>query len=209
MGRDEIYGTQLYCYRDYFVSHEPINIMKCRNFFLNTPKNPNHHTTTTPRVWSSCGCCFLKIWNTFLVRVGVLMCFLGIWNTCRDIPWNWKIVMFVSCGPFPSYDFWNLFVTFPVLCNIWFLCQHVPCLNRKKTWTSRSILGVLWGMLEREMYIVVPNYSKAWQKVLLFESSPKTNIYKYIDSHVLKLIIKFYEQTMNKHIFCVSGIPVQ
>ncbi len=35
-------------------------------------------------------------------------------------------------------------------------------------------LFLSWGMLEREMYIAVPNYSKAYQKVLLFESLRKT-----------------------------------
>lgn len=105
-----------------------------------------------------------------------------------------KCHLFFLMWSFSKLWFWNLFVTFPVLCNIWFLCEHVPFLNRKKTWTSRSILGVLWGMLEREMYIVVPNYSKAWQKVLLFESSPKTNIYKYWLSRT-KTYHEAYEHT--------------
>jgi len=56
------------------------------------------------------------------------------------------------------------------------------------------MLGVLWGMLEREMYIVVPNYSKAWQKVLLFESSPKTNNNKYWLSRT-KTYHEAYEHT--------------
>lgn len=76
-----------YITRDYFISYEPINIMKCRKdfkccsvsflwkypaiaksvsliFFLNTPQNPNHHTTTS-RVLSSfqkCGTFFGQSW---------------------------------------------------------------------------------------------------------------------------------------------------
>lgn len=151
-------------------------------FFLNTPRI--QFTILPPQEF------YWAVGAVF--RSAEQIWFLTVFMYMEHIPWNWKNTCF-SCGPFPSYDCLYLLVTFPVLCNIWFLCQHVPCLNRKK----HEAAGPSWVYCEacwnERCTSQCPTIARPGC-LSLRRKRTKTNT----DSQVLKLIMK----PMNTHVLC-------